>query len=629
MKKIGLLCILFLCGIVLTHATTAEEFLTSLEQQGWQLKGHTLSYDGQALVFSAKSAQRPGYDLWQSVRSERSGWQRPQPLQGKINTEDDEWYPSMTSDGREIYYIRRTTNTSQKKPVTVSTLCVAKADENGVWQAGDPLVISNGKDLTPCILPDNSTLIFASRRGGEGKKEPPLTLYYTKRAGKYNWYIPKPLLSATEENEQHYAPYYLPEQKELRYTTDVIQKKDTTHTTRAIRLTAEFKPDAILTVEGQVERLGEKQGEEAQPASAVIMLYDAITFSLLQKTVTPTDGKFRLALPTGRLYRMDITAANCSHIYKEYDCRQLQTDRTENLHASLTRQITIGLNTFDAEVVAPVDATLQLRDADTRQLLSIRPQTVRSGQYVLTLPLGKNYEIDLSAPCYADTVLWLDTRKDVIFSRSELDMEMRHAKAPFTLVAVDKETGEAIEAVVEMENKVRREQCALTAAADHTLLTSVRLGDTYQFRLGAQGYFYADTIVSIPANAGQLRCRVELSPLRKETVLQLPDITFEYNSSDLMESSFEQLDKVVDILQHNPGLSIELSAHTDDHGTDAYNDRLSTRRGESVKRYITSKGIRADRINAVGYGKRRPLVPNDTDEHRAINRRVEFKVLDI
>ena len=96
-----------------------------------------------------------------------------------------------------------------------------------------------------------------------------------------------------------------------------------------------------------------------------------------------------------------------------------------------------------------------------------------------------------------------------------------------------------------------------------------------------------------------------------------------------MESSFEQLNKVVEVMQQNPGLRIELSAHTDDQGTDAYNDRLSQQRGEKAKQYIVRKGISPDRISAVGYGKRRPLLPNTSEENRAVNRRVEFKVVDI
>lgn len=89
------------------------------------------------------------------------------------------------------------------------------------------------------------------------------------------------------------------------------------------------------------------------------------------------------------------------------------------------------------------------------------------------------------------------------------------------------------------------------------------------------------------------------------------------------------MERVIALLQDNPNLRIELSAHTDDRGTDAYNDRLSTLRGQAAMDYIVSHGIAPERITSIGYGKRKPLVPNDSDEHRAINRRVEFRVTDM
>jgi outer membrane protein OmpA-like peptidoglycan-associated protein len=84
---------------------------------------------------------------------------------------------------------------------------------------------------------------------------------------------------------------------------------------------------------------------------------------------------------------------------------------------------------------------------------------------------------------------------------------------------------------------------------------------------------------------------------------------------------------VVRLLEINPDLRIELSAHTDDQGSDRYNDLLSRKRGEAARSYLIRRGVDASRVTATGYGKRKPLVPNDSDEHRAMNRRVEFKVL--
>jgi outer membrane protein OmpA-like peptidoglycan-associated protein len=88
-----------------------------------------------------------------------------------------------------------------------------------------------------------------------------------------------------------------------------------------------------------------------------------------------------------------------------------------------------------------------------------------------------------------------------------------------------------------------------------------------------------------------------------------------------------ELNRVVDLLQANPAIEIEMSAHTDSKGSDDYNFKLSDERARSVREYILSKGIAASRIQSKGYGERKPVAPNDTDENRQLNRRVEFTIL--
>jgi outer membrane protein OmpA-like peptidoglycan-associated protein len=112
-------------------------------------------------------------------------------------------------------------------------------------------------------------------------------------------------------------------------------------------------------------------------------------------------------------------------------------------------------------------------------------------------------------------------------------------------------------------------------------------------------------------------------------VLQLRNIQFDHNSYALTKCYYSELDKLVKLMQDNPSMQIELSAHTDDVGSEQYNLRLSQQRGESARKYLIRKGVAAKRIIAKGYGKSKPLVPNDSDENRAINRRVEFTINEI
>ncbi len=75
-----------------------------------------------------------------------------------------------------------------------------------------------------------------------------------------------------------------------------------------------------------------------------------------------------------------------------------------------------------------------------------------------------------------------------------------------------------------------------------------------------------------------------------------------------------------------PAAAFEISGHTDDIGSASKNRWLSRRRAWSVANYLVAAGIRESRLTAVGYGEDKPLVPNDTDENRAKNRRIEFNL---
>jgi outer membrane protein OmpA-like peptidoglycan-associated protein len=124
-----------------------------------------------------------------------------------------------------------------------------------------------------------------------------------------------------------------------------------------------------------------------------------------------------------------------------------------------------------------------------------------------------------------------------------------------------------------------------------------------------------------------------LVPIEIGQVVRLNNVFFDFDKWDLRPESFVELDRVVKLLQENPAIEIEMSAHTDSRGADEYNLKLSDNRARSVMEYILSKGIASNRITSHGYGETMPVAPNanpdgtDNPEGRQLNRRVEFKIL--
>ncbi len=124
-----------------------------------------------------------------------------------------------------------------------------------------------------------------------------------------------------------------------------------------------------------------------------------------------------------------------------------------------------------------------------------------------------------------------------------------------------------------------------------------------------------------------------LMPIEIGQIVRLNNVFFDFDKWDLRPESFVELDRVVKLLQDNPAIEIEMSAHTDSHGSDEYNLKLSDNRARSVMEYIVSKGIAVGRIISHGYGETMPVAPksnadgSDNPENRQLNRRVEFKIL--
>lgn len=121
-------------------------------------------------------------------------------------------------------------------------------------------------------------------------------------------------------------------------------------------------------------------------------------------------------------------------------------------------------------------------------------------------------------------------------------------------------------------------------------------------------------------------------PPKVDEKFVIENVYYDFNKSELKPESYPALDEIVRMLNTYPEMVIELSAHTDSKGSDAYNLKLSDARAQSVVKYLIDKGIAPERLVAKGYGESQPVAPNtingkDNPEGREKNRRTEFKVL--
>jgi OOP family OmpA-OmpF porin len=110
-------------------------------------------------------------------------------------------------------------------------------------------------------------------------------------------------------------------------------------------------------------------------------------------------------------------------------------------------------------------------------------------------------------------------------------------------------------------------------------------------------------------------------------VALLQPIEFEFGKAVIKPVSYPILDEVVALMKARPSIRIGVYGHTDSRGANALNMRLSKERAAACKNYLGKNGINLNRLESEGFGPNKPIDSNDTDEGRARNRRVEFKIL--
>ena len=104
-------------------------------------------------------------------------------------------------------------------------------------------------------------------------------------------------------------------------------------------------------------------------------------------------------------------------------------------------------------------------------------------------------------------------------------------------------------------------------------------------------------------------------------------LLFQINSSELSDSARASLDKLAGIFTKYPETNILVEGHTDDTGTDEFNMQLSEKRAYAVSNYLQAEGVPQDRFTIKWYGENQPKYPNDSDENRIKNRRVELAIV--
>lgn len=167
----------------------------------------------------------------------------------------------------------------------------------------------------------------------------------------------------------------------------------------------------------------------------------------------------------------------------------------------------------------------------------------------------------------------------------------------------------------------KKELALFTVSDDGMFSIFVDSSKQYKITGSKEGYFNNSTIIDInkfkgkPGDTVRVYAEVvlDLIPVATGTTtaeIRLENIYYDYDSPNLRPESFPELDKLIALLNENPGMTIQINSHTDARGKDAYNEKLSAGRAQSVVNYLVEKGIAGERLTAKGYGEKSPSIVN-------------------
>ncbi|MBX2964377.1 MAG: PD40 domain-containing protein [Cyclobacteriaceae bacterium] len=197
-------------------------------------------------------------------------------------------------------------------------------------------------------------------------------------------------------------------------------------------------------------------------------------------------------------------------------------------------------------------------------------------------------------------------------------------------VVTDKHTGKPLRSGIELINLQTK---TLEALVDSDSLTGEYLmvltqGAEYGLYTNKQGYLFnsLNFNYSDVTDFEPITLNIQLERAIKGSTVVLNNVFFDTDKYDLKENSIAELQKIIRFLNENPQMQIEIGGHTDTMGSTAHNQQLSERRAISVFNYLKNSVLNPKRLSWRGYGPDKPKATNDTEEGRALNRRIEFTI---
>lgn len=532
--------------------------------------------DGKTLYFISdnRSGGTGGEDVWYSKLSEDGQWQKPSQMYG-FNTRTNEGLLSISPDEKVAILFGNYPGSfgggdlfySVKTESGWSTPCnIGGAINSKVWQS------------LACVGPDGKTLIYCTDLNDGRNSE-----MYVTFLNEEGWSKPISLGKVVNTDKEEKFPFLAADGKTLYFSSDGHPG---------------FGSDDIFVS----RRLDDSWTNWSTPVN-------------LGKYINTLDSDKDLSIPaSGKLAYVVRTNSPDGYgnadIYKFLMPYSMRPEQLFKLYGNVYN-----------EKDSAAQVNIKFVDMATNTVVTKATSNDSTGYYSIGLPLNKKYlaVIDMKGYLYYSEVIDLTDpdkyRKRFTFQQKISTQRARMDALKLKLDSLNNQLG-----VLNQQNtdKIRE---TFEAYELHSKVYKKAVEELEALVYEAKYMWMTETQEDL-----QLQKDFHVKRAQIGVTFELKNIFFDLGKATLREDSKRELDKLYEILS-NSDIVIELGGHTDSIGRDESNQILSQDRVNSVKTYLTDKGINPSRILAVGYGEKFPVATNSTEEGRQLNRRVEAKIL--
>lgn len=611
----------------------------------------SISRDGKTILING-IYNRAG-NFWKQrglsvVTRDGDGWMRPAMLNVRGYSEANIGMKSngfMSADGQYLVLAFSKKYNSEK-----TDLYFSKKIREGKWSSPKKLkkVNSRRNEEAPFLSFDNKTLYFSSNRKGS---KIDFDIYKTEpQSDKWKkWTTPVPLSDTVNSDE--WESYY-------KINADgkaalFASTKNSLGLSDIFRIDFPEKNPVVLLA-GKVT-----DGKTNKPLARGTQFQIVINGQLVDSLkINPDSASYKVKLPLGKTYSLKA-------VVKNYN------SRTEIVDVSSKKQSIHILKDLVVERLNYVEVKGKLLIKETNEGIraEMNPRVLIEGistdsvkvdmdasTYSVKLELGKKYRMMVSGinlnpvPAELDLTITPETYEVNVDLFAELEKtenqpiaELQTEKAetikPKKFAAIkgriiDKRTGDPFAPGTKLQVKVMGAATQPVVRIDtRTSGYELRLsiGEIHVIGASAPKYYPISERIDLTNEQEEtiITKDLYLAPVEEGGSVRLNNVLFELGKAALTRESYKELDRIVEFLVENPSIKIEIGGHTDNVGSKEVNQRLSLARAQTVSRYLIKKGVNKNRVKVKGYGATNPMTSNSTPEGRTLNRRVEFKFLEL